>query len=163
MKKSSTWLAIFTVLTLVGACKKDETVVPAATGPSNTTLQGTWVIATAQGTEWKKGVGISTPKAATPDFIGLKLTIDGSSVTVKDATNAVIFGPQSMTFYDADDTILIGANGNTGLGLFKITNFVASATMSWDQREPIDADYSMNASCSCELYFQKFWTFTKVP
>jgi hypothetical protein len=146
---------------LLCACKKDE--APAPAGLSSTSLQGTWAIATSQGTEWKKGVGIITPKAAAADMIGYKIVIAGSTLTVKDISGAVIYGPDSFTLNESAKTILIGANGNTGLGLFNISNFVAGATMSWDQRDPIDADYTPKSSCSCELYFQKFWTMTKMP
>lgn len=157
------WFVFLAVTTLLlSACKKeDATVTPA--GLSNTTVQGTWVIATSEGTEWKKGAGISTPRAAAADMIGLKIVLSGSTITVKDISGAVKYGPDSFTLDASAKTISIGPNANTGLGLFNIPNFVAGASMSWDQREPIDADYAPKASCSCDLYFQKFWTLTKMP
>lgn len=156
------WLVLMTGAALVfNSCKKDETVAPA--GLASSTIQGTWAIATSEGTEWKKGVGIFTPRAAATDMIGYKIVLSGTMITVKDISGAVIYGPVSFTLNESAKTITIGANANTGLGLFNIPNFVAGATMSWDQREPVDADYTPKSSCSCELYFQKFWTMTKVP
>lgn len=165
MKTISTWrclviLAGFTIL--VSSCKKED-AAPVATGLTLTTLQGTWAIATSQGTEWKKGTGIVTPRADDPSMIGLKFVISATQVTVKDIFGTVMYGPESFTFNETDKTILIGADGNTGLGLFNIADFVAGTSMSWNQREPIDADYSFQAGCACELYFQKFWTFAKMP
>ncbi len=145
----------------LGSCKKDETPAPA--GLTATTIQGNWAISTSEGTEWKKGVGIITPRAAAPDMIGLKLEITATTVTVKDISGTVMFGPITYTLDVTAKTILIGDNGNTGLGLFAISNFVTSTSMAWDQREPIDADYEFKADCTCELYFQKFWTLAKMP
>jgi hypothetical protein len=156
------WFVLLTgAALLLSACKKDD--APAPAGLSNTTVQGTWAIATSEGTEWKKGTGIITPRAAATDMIGYKAVISGSTITFKDISGTVIFGPESFTLDASAKTILIGANANTGLGLFNIPNFVAGATMSWDQREPVDADYAPKSSCSCDLYFQKFWTMTKMP
>jgi len=148
---------------MFGSCKKED---PA---PSNTltasSLQGTWAVANAEGTEWQKGTGVVTPRASDPGTIGLKLTITGSQITIKDITGAVVYGPATFTFNETDKTILIGANGNTGLGLFNIADFVSgpAGTMTWNQREPIDADYRPEAGCGCELYFQKFWALVKMP
>ncbi len=153
-------LASLVMLVLVG-CKKEDSVAP-STGLSSNNIQGTWVLATAEGTEWKEGAGIITPRAAVPDMIGLKFVFSGTMVTVKDTGGSVIFGPQSFTVNETNKTIDLG-NSNTGLGFYTVPNFVAGATMAWNQREPIAEDYETNAGCSCKLSFQKFLTFTKVP
>lgn len=149
------------VISLLSSCKKEDTVAP-STGVTTANLQGTWIVATAEGTEWKEGAGIITPRAVSTDFIGMKFVFSSTTVTVKDVSNAVIFGPTSFTLNEANKTIDIG-NGNTGLGFYSIPNFVAGATMSWDQREPLTEDYGANAGCGCNLAFQKFFTFTKQP
>lgn len=148
-------------LLVLSSCKKDET--PAPTGLSASTIQGNWAITTSEGTEWKKGEGIITPRAAAPDMIGLKLEITATTITIKDISGTAMGPPITYTLDVTAKTILIGADGNTGLGLFNISNFVTSTSMAWDQRDPIDADYTFKADCTCELYFQKFWTLAKMP
>jgi hypothetical protein len=145
----------------LGSCKEAESLAPA--GLSATTIQGNWAITTAFGAEWTKGVGITTPKAPETDMVGLKVEISATTVTVKDISGAAILPATTYTFDATAKTILIGPNGNTGLGMFKINDFELGISMAWDQRDPIDADYRPEAGCGCELYYQKFWTLSKMP
>lgn len=155
------WIVILTFITLLGSCKKDETTTPA--GLTSNNLQGSWAIVTSEGTEWKKDTGIITPRADDPSLIGYKIVFTDNMVSVKDITGAVIFGPSTWNLNETDKTISIGTDAANGLGMFTIKNFIAGTSMAWDQRNPVDDDYEYKVDCDCFLYFQKFWTLSKVP
>src|SRR5262245_49508246 len=77
------------------SCKKDDPA-PAAT-LSTATLTGTWVVTYSEGTEWKEGTGIITPRAAAPDLLGFKFEFTATTLTVKDASGTVLLGPIAYT------------------------------------------------------------------
>lgn len=145
---------------LTAACKKEEA---APAGLSSTTIQGSWAITSGEGTEWRKGDGIITPRANDPSLVGYKLVFEDNMMSVKDIMGNVVFGPSTWNLDDASGTILIGTDGSNGLGFFTIKNFVAGTSMDWDQRDPIDDDYSYKVDCDCFLYFQKFLKMSKMP
>ncbi len=141
------------------SCKKDD---PApTTSLSTSTLEGNWVVSSGEGTEWKEGSGVITPRAADPTLVGYKFTITGTTITVKDITGATVLGPIAYTL-DAATGVITAGNGASGLGVYTIKNFVAGATMDWDQREPIAEDYEPQSGCGCNLAFQKFLKFAKM-
>lgn len=142
------------------SCKKDEPA-PAATGLTQANLQGNWAVASGEGTEWQEGVGIITPRAADPSLVGYKLEIAATTITVKDISGAVVLGPITYTL-NTTTGLLTAGNAVSGLGVYTIKNFVAGTSMQWDQREPIAEDYELQAGCSCNLSFQKFFTFARL-
>lgn len=141
------------------SCKKDDPT-PAA-GLSMATLEGSWAISSGEGTEWEEGVGIITPRAADGSLVGLKIVIEDDMISVKDISGTVLLGPISFTLNTTTGVITAG-NGATGLGVYTIKNFVAGASMEWDQREPIAEDYEAEAGCGCNLAFQKFLVFARL-
>jgi hypothetical protein len=161
--KSQLRLIPFTFIGLMiglGACQKEE-AKPA--GLTSNNLQGSWAITSGEGTEWQKDVGIITPRADDPSLIGYKMEFSGNMMSVKDISGTVIFGPSTWNLDETAGTILIGTDAANGLGFFTIKNFVAGASMDWDQRNPVDDDYEYKLDCDCFLYFQKFLKFNKVP
>jgi hypothetical protein len=156
--KAATLLIAVAVLST--SCKKDDPA-PAATGLTLQTLEGNWAVTSGEGTEWEEGVGIITPRAADPSLVGYKFSITSSAITVKDISGATVLGPIAYTL-NTSTGVLSAGNGATGLGVFTIKNFVAGATMEWDQRDPIAEDYEPQAGCGCNLSFQKFWKFAKM-
>ncbi len=157
------WFVLLAGITvLIGSCKKDED--PAATALNSNNLQGSWAIVTSEGTEWNKDTGITTPRAPEPSIIGYKFVFTDNMVSIKDISGTVIFGPSTWNLDEANSTMLIGTDDSGGLGKYTIKNFVAGTSMAWDQRVPTkDDDYEYKVDCDCFLYFQKFWTMTKMP
>lgn len=153
-------LTIACLLLLLNACKEEESK-PA--GLSSTTIQGSWAISSGEGTEWKKGVGIITPRANDPSLVGYKMEFTDNMMSVKDVSGTIIFGPSTWNLDETAGTISIGTDAVNGLGFFTIKNFVAGTSMEWDQRDPVDDDYEYKVDCDCFLYFQKFLKFNKVP
>lgn len=151
---------LFAASLLSASCKKDDPA-PAATGLTQANLQGNWAIASGEGTEWQEGVGIITPRAADPSLVGYKLEISAATITVKDISGTVVFGPIAYTLNTTTGLITAG-NAVSGLGVYTIKNFVAGASMEWEQREPIAEDYEAQAGCGCNLSFQKFFTFARL-
>jgi hypothetical protein len=151
-------LLVATVLTSI-SCKKDD---PApATGLSLSALQGDWAVTSGEGTEWEEGVGIVTPRADDPSLVGYKFSITSTTITVKDITGTTVLGSVAYTL-DPTTGVISAGNGASGLGVYTIKNFVAGATMDWDQREPIAEDYEPQSGCGCNLAFQKFLKFAKM-
>jgi hypothetical protein len=147
-------------LLLNTSCKKDENISTELTAAS---IQGDWEITVAEGTEWEKEAlestaFISNPKSADPYMFGLILTINATTVTAKMGSD--VLGTFDYTLDVNESTILIGENGNTGVGFFTIGNFTGSG-MKMDQREPINDDFRYNEGGDNYLYFQKFWTLKK--
>ena len=144
---------------LLESCKKEEAAAPSNV-LSAATIQGTWEVVAAQGIEWRKGVGVTTPIAQDLESTGLVINIGPTSATITKGTDTFTF---SYTLDVADTTIFFPPDANTGLGLFTIKDFGLNSgtySMSWDQREPVDADYELRTgpgTCDCELYYQKFW------
>jgi hypothetical protein len=165
MKNTFLRIVVFVVTGAVcslSSCSKSDPAPAAPEVLSASTIQGNWTVTTAEGTEWKKGTGISTPRANDPGTLGIILTISATSVIAKQGSN--VLGTFTYTLDVAKSTILIGPDGNNGVGFFTISAFVAGKGMKMDAREPIDADYSLKTgagTCNCSLYFQKFWTLTK--
>lgn len=141
------------------SCKKDDPA-PAA-GLSAATLEGNWAVTSGEGTEWQEGVGIITPRASDPSLVGYKFVITGSTISVQDISGTVVLGPIAYTLNTTTGVITAG-NGASGLGVYTIKNFVAGATMEWDQRDPIAEDFEPQAGCACNLAFQKFFKFAKM-
>ncbi len=153
-------MTLLSAVSLVSiSCKKDDPA-PVA-GLSQTALQGSWAIASGEGTEWEEGVGIVTPRAVDPSLVGYKIVIDGSMISVKDISGAVVLGPIAFTL-DTSTGVITAGNAASGLGVYTIKNFVAGATMEWDQREPIAEDFEPQVGCGCNLSFQKFLKFAKM-
>jgi len=157
-------IPFLTVFLLAVSCKKDA---PVSTTLSASTIQGNWKITSSAGTEWRKDTQngtpqISTPKADDPGTVGIVLTFTGSDVTAKLGSTSL--GTFPYTLDAAGSTILIGPDGNNGLGFYTISNFVGGKSMKMDQRLPIAADFdyrSGTGECNCYLAYQKFWTLTK--
>lgn len=146
--------------TVMISCKKDE---PAPAAPAATTLsdkiQGDWAISKSQGVEWQEGVGIITPLADEPDLLGAMIRIEDDMFTVKEISGAVMFGPVAFTLDETENEITI-----PDLGTFQIEDLVLNTSMDWDQNEPKNpGDYEPQAGCGCNLFFQKFWTLSKLP
>jgi hypothetical protein len=153
-------LSFIGLVILLNGCNKDE-AKPA--GLTSNNLQGSWAITSGEGTEWQKDVGIITPRAADLSLIGYKVEFSGNMMSVKDISGTVVFGPSTWNLDETAGTISIGTDAVNGLGFFTIKNFVAGASMDWDQRNPVDDDYEYKVDCDCFLYFQKFLKFNKVP
>lgn len=145
------------VVALCFSCKKDDPA-PTAQPLSMATLEGSWAITSAEATEWKEGAGIITPRAADNSFVGYKLVIAGDQITIKDVSGTVLLGPITFTLNTSTGVINAG-NSASGLGVYTVKNFVAGASMDWDQREPIAEDFQAQAGCSCNLSYQKFFKF----
>lgn len=154
------FIAILLVAVLVsGSCSKDDPA-PAA-GLSVATLEGSWAITSSEGTEWQEGVGIITPRAPDNSIVGYAVIFAGNMVSVEDVSGNVLLGPIAFTLNTTTGVITAG-NGASGLGVYTIKNFVAGASMEWDQREPIAEDYEPEAGCGCNLSFQKFLKFGRL-
>lgn len=125
------------------------------------TLEGSWAITSGEGTEWREGVGIVTPRATDNSLVGYKIVIAGDQISVKDVSGTVVLGPMTFTL-TASTGVINAGNSASGLGVYTIKNFVAGASMEWDQREPIAEDYKPQAGCSCNLSFQKFFKFARL-
>jgi len=152
---------LFVAALVTASCKKDDPA-PAALGLTLATLEGDWAVSSGEGTEWQEGVGIITPRAVDGSLVGLKFRFEDNVLTVYDVSGAVVFGPITFTLNESTKVISVGDNAVTGLGVYTINNFVAGATMEWDQREPIAADYEPQAGCGCNLSFQKFLKFVRM-
>lgn len=161
MKKTTYYALLLLSLVVFYGCKTDVTIPQIDTTLSATSIQGTWKITTAAGTEWKKGTGIITPLApdsGTLDYI-VTLGAGGTATFTKGSDTKT----SSYTFTMAGSALFFPPDGNTGLGMFTVTSYTGSTTV-WQQREPIDADYTLHngvGDCNCELYFQKTWTLTR--
>lgn len=158
----SVYMRMFSLILIIlvcFSCKKDD--APAPAGLSLATLEGSWAITSGEGTEWQEGVGIITPRAVDNSLVGYKIQVDGDVLTVKDISGNVVLGPITITLNTSTGVINAG-NAVDGLGVYTIKNFVAGATMEWDQRDPIAEDYEPQAGCGCNLSFQKFFKFARL-
>jgi hypothetical protein len=156
MKKQINFTILLTIVFLSGliSCKKDD---PKPTALTLADLGGDWKITAAFGTEWKKGAGIVTPKAADPDGVGLIVLIDPDKkiFAITEAAGTVIFD-------GSIDLVADRVTLTSGADALEFTLKDKTATgMQWDQREPNkDSDYSEQSPTNF-LYFQKFWTLVK--
>ena len=165
MKTSNvrTTILFVSVMLISNACKKDDPA-PVSTALSAATILGTWKITAAEGTEWGKDTPtgtatITTPRATDSGTVGITITFTGTQATVTKGGSPTIL---PYTLDVANSTILIGADGNTGLGFYTIKEFVSGSGMKMDQRVPIAADFNTTPSGGGKyLAFQKFWTLTK--
>ena len=135
---------------LLESCKKEETTAPSNV-LSATTIQGTWKVTVAEGTEWENGVGVTTPRAADPGTVDLVFNIGPTSAIITKGTDTFTF---SYTLTVVDATIFFPPEANTGLGLFAIKDF-DTTSMNWEQRDLIAADNEMRTgpgTCECEQY-----------
>jgi hypothetical protein len=150
MKKIILSIIVFGAIIFLAGCGDDGE-------PKSTTLAdlgGSWTITEAFGTEWQKGVGIVTPKAADPGTVNSIIVI-GINPTVFQFYNP-LFAGTGITLSGDKVTIAVGSD----VLEFTLKNKTATS-MQWDQREPnTDSDYRENNPGQF-LYFQKFWTLQK--
>ena len=153
MKKlTNNVLLIITSLSmlLLGNCAEDESTA----GLSQNSLQGTWTITVSEGTEWKKDVGIITPRADDPETLNATFVFTGNTFTAT-AEDESPFGTFTFTIDEENSTITVD-----DLGFFNVKDFVAGTSMKWEQREPLETDYEERDGGQF-LYYQKFWSFEK--
>jgi hypothetical protein len=139
-----------TSILLFSNCTEDE---PTA-GLSQNSLQGTWTVTVSEGTEWKQGVGVITPRADDPETLNATFVFNGNSFTAT-AEGGSSFGTFTFSVDDENSTIMVD-----DLGFFNVKDFVAGTSMKWEQREPLETDYEERDGGQF-LYYQKFWSFEK--
>ena len=149
MKTRPVRILLLTMMTsvILLSCKTDAVTPPTPTVPSTalsaTTILGSWKVTAAEGTEWGKDTptgtaAITTPRANDPSTIDVVLTFVGTDVTGTKGSSSSSF---AYTLDVANSTILMGPDGNTGIGFYTIKDFVGGASMKMEQRIPIAADF----------------------
>ena len=151
MKKVILSIIVLVAITFFAGCGDDDE--PKATTLAD--LGGSWTITEASGTEWQKGVGIVTPKAADPGTVN-NIVVIGLNPTVFQYYNPLLVGTGTIALSGDKVTVTVGSD----VLEFTLKNKTATS-MQWDQREPnTDSDYRENNPGQF-LYFQKFWTLQK--